>query len=162
MTAHASVLERWLDAATGVYGDKMAHRAPAGCDPFHNPIGHVLRVNLSLLVSELFGAMDPATVAKAFENIVAVRAVQDVTVEQALGFVYALRRIVRAEMPTADIVALDERIDTFSLAAFTQYLRCRERLLDLRLNERLRALGPTPLRMRGQSVDMPSCSGCPQ
>src|SRR5450631_849650 len=130
MTAHASILEQWLAAAFEAHGATMAQRAATERDPFRNPIGHVLRGNLSELVSQLVGTMDPSAIATAFENIVAVRAVQDVSVEQALGFVYALRRIVRTELPEADMIEMDQRIDSLSLAAFAQFLRCRERLSE--------------------------------
>lgn len=160
MTAHSSILEQWMDTAVETYGEKTGHRAATECDPFRNPIGHVLRVNLSALVSELIGTMDSSVIAAAFENIVAVRAVQDVSIEQALGFVYALRRIIRAELPNADIIEMDLRIDRLSLAAFAQYLRCRERLSDLRLNERLRELGPEPYRLRALQPEASNCTGC--
>ena len=148
MSAHAPVLEKWLACALETYGEKIAPWAGAEHDPFRNPVGYVLRVNMAAVVAELLGSMDPSAVATAFANIVAVRAVQGLSVEKALGFVYALRGIVRAELPGADIVELDQRIDRLSLAAFAQYLSCRERLLELRLNERLRALGGPPLRRR--------------
>ena len=146
MDARARLAEKWLASALEPHGMKIAQRAAADGDLYRNPVGYVLRSNMAALVSELLGAMDAEGVDAAFANIVAVRAVQDLSVEQALGFVYALREIVRAEMPDVDIAELDKRIDQFSLSAFAQYLRCREQLLELRFNERLRSFGGPPLR----------------
>ena len=159
MGPHASVLEKWLACALEAYGMKIAERALASSDPYRNPIRHVLQVNMATLVSELLGGMDPSTIDKAFTNIVAVRAVQGLTVAQALGFVFRLRDIVRTELPDADPVKLDERIDQFSLAAFAQYLACRERLSELRLNEQLRAFGGPPLRRRDASEPLRRTDG---
>ena len=150
MPARGSILERWLAGAVAVYGERIGERAANERDPFRNPIGHALRANLEVLVSELLGAMEPSAIAASFENIIALRAIQDLSVEQAIGFVYALRGIVRAELPDADVKEMDARIDRLSLVAFSQYLRCRERLWELRLNERLRALGPVPYRHRSR------------
>ncbi len=157
MTAHASILEQWLARAADVYGEKIAQRTTTERDPFRNPIGHALRVHLSVLVSELLGAMDASAIAAAFENVIALRAIQDLSVEQALGFVPALRSIVRGELPDADFAEMDARIDRLSLSAVAQYLRCRERLWELRLNERLRALGPEPYRLRSVHPSAPAC-----
>jgi hypothetical protein len=152
MGAHALVAEKWLACALASYGNKIAEHALANNDPYRNPIRHILQTNMTTLVSELFGGMDTPTIDKAFADIVAVRAVQGLTVVQALGFVFRLRDIVRAELPDADFVKLDERIDQFSLAAFAQFLACRERLSELRLNERLRAFGGPPLRRRDSKL----------
>jgi len=146
------MLDKWLAIALEAYGGVIAQRAATESDPFRNPIGHVLRANMTILLAELLGAMDPAAVEKAFADIIAVRAIQGLSVEQALGFVYALRGIVRAELPHTDTVELDARIDRLSLAAFTQYVRCRERLSELRFNERLRSLGAAPVGSRRPAI----------
>ena len=160
MEARARLVEKWLASALDPHGTKIAQRAAADDDPYRNPVGYVLRSNMAALVAELLGAMDAQAIDAAFANIVAVRAVQNLTVGQALGFVYALREVLRAEMPDADIAELDKRIDRFSLAAFAQYLQSRERLLELRLNERLRSFGGPPLR-RHHSAGAPHRAGAP-
>ena len=150
MPVRAAILEQWLAAAVGVYGDKVAPLVLTERDPFRNPVGHALRRHLGLLLSELLGDMDAAAIDASMEQIIAVRAVQELSVEQAVGFVHPLRGILHRELPTSDAAGLDERIDRLVLAAFAQFLRCRERLAELRLNEQLRALGPMPYRLRAR------------
>jgi hypothetical protein len=150
MTAPAAILEQWLLRAVEVYGEKVAPLAATERDPFRNPVGHTLRTHLGVLLSELQGSMDPSAIDASMEQIIAVRAIQDLSVEQALGFVYALRPILRRELPDRDAAELDARIDRLSLAAFAQFLKCRERLAELRLHEHLRSLGPVPYRLRSR------------
>jgi hypothetical protein len=150
MSASAAILEQWLARALGVYGEKVAPLAVAERDPFRNPVGHTLRTHLSRLLHELLGGMDPAVIDASMEQIIAVRAIQDLSVAQALGFVYELRSILRRELPERDAAETDARIDQLSLAAFAQFLKCRERLAELRLNEHLRSLGPVPYRLRSR------------
>ena len=150
MTASAAILEQWLARAVGVYGDKVAPLAVAERDPFRNPVGHTLRTHLSLLLHELLGDMDPAAIDASMEQIIAVRTIQDLSVEQAVGFVHELRGVLRHELPQRAAAELDARVDRLALAAFAQFLKCRERLAELRLNEHLRALGPVPFRLRSR------------
>ena len=146
MPAPDSVLERWLAAAAEVYGGLIAGHAVSERDPFRNPIGHALRINLAVLVREFFGVMDAAAVDAAFAEIMALRSIQDLPVERAVGFVFALRGIARDEAPETDSTEAETRIDRLALSAFRQYLACRERLAELKLNEQLRALGVARLR----------------
>lgn len=137
----ATVEERWLAAAAAAYGGLIAEHAMAGRDPFRNPIGHTLRKNLAALVREFFGSMDETAVDAAFAEIMALRSIQDLSVERAVGFVFTLRRIAREHSPQMRASEIDERIDRLALSAFRQYLACRERLGQLKLNEQLRAIG---------------------
>ena len=141
MSVPATVEERWLAAAAAAYGGLIAEHAMAGRDPFRNPIGHTLRKNLAALVREFFGSMDETAVDAAFAEIMALRSIQDLSVERAVGFVFTLRDIAREQAPQMQGVDADGRIDRLALSAFRQYLACRERLAELKLNEQLRAIG---------------------
>jgi hypothetical protein len=145
VSAPDSVLECWLAAAAEVYGGLIAEHAVGERDPFRNPIGHTLRLNLTVLVHEFFGSMDTAAVDAAFGEIMALRSIQDLSPERAVGFVFALRGIVR-ETPELDAAEAGARVDRLALSAFRQYLACRERLAELKLNEQLRAFGVARLR----------------
>ena len=141
MAALAIVEERWLAAAAAVYGGLIGKHAVTESDPFRNPIGHTLRRSLGALAREFFGPMDEAAIDAAFGEIMALRSIQDLSLERAVGFVFRLRGIAREEVPQMDAAEAEARIDRLALSAFAQYLACRERLAALRLNEQLRAIG---------------------
>ncbi len=146
MTVRATVEERWLGAAAAVYGGLIAAHAVGERDPFRNPIGHTLRRSVAALVEQFFGAMDEPAIDAAFAEIMALRSIQDLSLERAVGFVFALRGIAREEAPQMQAADVEARIDRMALAAFRQYLACRERLAELKLNEQLRAIGVSRLR----------------
>ena len=141
MGVPATVEERWLAAAAAVYGGLIAEHAVTERDPFRNPIGHTLRTNLAVLTRQFFGAMDETAIDAAFGEIMALRSIQDLSVERAIAFVFTLRGIAREEAPQMEAAEAEARVDRLSLSAFAQYLACRERLAGLRLNEQLRAIG---------------------
>jgi hypothetical protein len=151
MSASAAILEQWLASAVAAYGEGVAPLAAAERDPFRNPVGATLRRQLAALVDEVVGNMDAAAIDAALEPIIAVRAIQELTLPQAVGFVFALRGILRRELPRRDAAELDARIDALALSAFGQFVRRREQLAELRFNERVRALGPLPYRLRTQA-----------
>jgi hypothetical protein len=154
MTAPAALLEQWLACAVEVYGDQVAPLAMAERDPFRNPVGATLRRHLGLLLEQVLGDMDAAAIDASMEQIIAVRAIQDLSVGDAVGFVHALRGILRCGLPQRDAADVDARVDRLALAAFTQYLQRRERLAQLRLNEHLRSLGPVPYRLRSRPASV--------
>jgi len=148
MTASTAVLEQWLARAVEVYGEQIAPLAAAERDPFRNPIGTTLRRHLEVLLEQLLGPMDAAVVDASMEQIIAVRAIQDLSASAAVGFVFALRDILRHELPEQWGRETEGRIDRLALAAFEHYVRRREQLAQLRLQEQVRALGPLPYRLR--------------
>lgn len=150
----APILERWLAAAVAVYGGLLAEQAAVERDPFRNPVGHALRRNLAVVLREFLGAMDGAAIDTAFADIMSLRSIQDLSVERAVGFVFTLRSIAHAEVPQLEPAEIDARVDRLALSAFNQYLGCRERLAELKLNEQLRAMGVARRRTaRGSGAD---------
>lgn len=148
MSAQPAIVERWLGAALAVYGEALAASAAREADSFRNPVGSRLRAQIAQLTDELLGGMDGQVIERCFADIMAVRAVQDLTPERALEFVFAARRIVPEVAPRLAPADLEARIDRLALVAFTQYLGQRTRMAELRFEEHRRALGPLPYRLR--------------
>jgi len=146
-----AILERWFAQAVEAYGEPSVQFLGGEKDRFRNPVGHSLRENLAILVRELLGSMDAAKIQAALAEVIRLRAVQDLPVSQAAGFLFLLRPIVREAMPEADWLPLDGRIDQLALLAFEEYLRCRERLAEIRLNEGRRATGGAAWRSGARS-----------
>jgi len=148
MSPEPAIVERWLRAALAAYSESLAAAAAREPDPFRNPVGSRLRTQLAQLAGELLGGMDEQVIERCCAEIMAVRAVQDLTPERALEFVFAPRRIVPEVAPDHAPADLEARIDRLALAAFRQYLHQRTRLAELRYEEQRRALGPLPYRLR--------------
>jgi hypothetical protein len=141
-----AMLDRWFARAVECHSEETLRFLGAEKDPFRNPVGHTLRENLAVLLEQVLGGMEAEPAQAALENIVRIRAVQDLTASQALQFVFELRPILRQFPAEANQEVLDARIDQLALWAFEEYVRCRERLADLRISESRRGMGVAAAR----------------
>ena len=139
MSSRDPILERWIAETIQSYPPSAAPFLAGENDPFRNPVGHTLRESLTALFDELQGNMDPDRIAHALDAIIRIRAVQDLTASQAVGFVFLLKPILLELRPEHNPVLLDvllnDRIDQVALMAFDKYMQCREQLADIRVSE---------------------------
>jgi hypothetical protein len=160
-TTVTAIAEQWFSRAVDPYPEEARSFIVREKSPFRNPVGHTLRESLTVLARELLGGMDGARMGAALEEILRLRAVQDLSATQAVGFVFALRPILRDAVTDLDAAVLNDRIDQLALMAFDEYRRRREQLAELRARE---GLGYVPVRLRpapareSGGVGMPSTS----
>ena len=135
-----AVLERWFQAVLATYPEDTARFLASGADPFANPVGHTVREGLGRLYGRLVADAPASELSSAIDGIVRIRAVQEFTPSAAVGFVYALRGILREELVDVALepsgqAALDNGIDRLALMAFDVYMQCREKIFEIRVRE---------------------------
>ncbi len=130
----------------GLWYDRIVDRYPAETsrflrdqqDPFANPVGAVLREEVSPIVEGVCSNVDPAELEPALDRIIRVRAVQDMSASEAVGFVLDLKEIftdVASSSSAEERCEFDTRIDRLLLTAFDVYNRCRQQVYDIRVKE---------------------------
>jgi len=135
-----AVLDRWFKSVAATYPADTARFLAGVGDPFANPVGSTLREGLGRLLDGLAAEPSPADLAAAIDGIVRIRAVQELSPSVAVGFVYELRGILREELAAAalspaELSVLESGIDRMALAAFDVYMRCREKIFEIRVRE---------------------------
>jgi hypothetical protein len=134
---------QWFEDGLSDYSAE-AHAALSGRhDRFANPLAHSLRVGTRALFDALVEGADQTAVRPLLEEVVKMRAVQEMAPSHALGFVFRLKGLVRgAALPAlgdplvrSELEALEERIDRAALTAFDLYVEARERVMELRMDE---------------------------
>lgn len=144
-----AVLDRWFAETAEACSGDASRFLLSEKDRFRNPVGHVLKENLAVLLQELLGEMDPARTAAALGAIGRLHAVQDLTAEKAVGFIFFLRAIMRETAPQCDVERLDARIDQLALIAFEGYADSIRRMCEIRVGESRRAMAvPAALSQR--------------
>lgn len=139
----SALLERWFDIVLETYPSDSSGFLKKKNRQFTNPIGFTIFQGLEDLLDELLQEreMDVEKVSSVLENIVRIRAVQDVTPSRALIFIFRLKNVLREELgstgstPFEEIDALGSRIDSMALISFDLFMKCREKIYDLKANE---------------------------
>lgn len=139
MTSLETILEQWFAQAIESYPRLTAQFLAAERDAFRNPVGHTLRESMAVLLQELLGDMKASRISSALDGIVRIRAVQDFTPSQAVGFIFLLRSIVLGAGPPRPAM-VEARIDQLALMAFDHYMECREQIARVRANEAKRKM----------------------
>lgn len=138
-----AVARRWVEEVLATYPEDAAAIFNREQDPFANPIGASVRRGTRGLLSALLGDMDRDRIHEHLDDIIRVRAVQQISPSQALSFVFSLKPILREVLPEAaedprlgqELLDLESRVDRLALFAFDLYAACREEVSQLRINE---------------------------
>ena len=144
-----AIAERWLDRTLETYASRTAVFFKQTKDPFANPVGQALRSATKAIVDELCEAEFPLGSESAnrlcahLEDVIKIRSVQELNPSQALSFVLylkqAIREVLEEELRDPGLVVewmtFETRVDQLVLFAFDIYVKLREELFELRVNE---------------------------
>jgi hypothetical protein len=90
----AALVEEWFGATVASYPAQMAQFLRREADRFRNPAGHALRDNLGIVFDAVILSDDWDRAARALGDLLQLRAVQDFTPSEAVGFIPPLRDIL--------------------------------------------------------------------
>ncbi len=139
----SEIAERWFDDALSAYPPRTVDAWRRERDRFANPVGHALRVGTRAVLDALLDGPDAPAARRGLEEILRMRAVQEMTPSEAVRFVLRLKAVVRAELGPSledegvrrEMSDLEASIDDTALAAFDLYVENRARLMELRIEE---------------------------
>lgn len=140
----SAIVKKWFEAALASYHADARGPMRRVEAQFTNPVGFDLDQGLSGLFDAVLQEMLPDAVTTFLDAIVRIRAVQDLAPSEALAFLFRLKGIVREELGPEilagpgmqeELAALNGVIDELVLYAFDLYMRCREKLYDLKAQE---------------------------
>ncbi len=135
MSPRQPILEKWITETMASYPPAVVPFLAGESDPFRNPVGHSVRQSLTIMFEQLLGDMNGECLDPALDGIIRVRAVQELSPSEAIGFTFRLKAILRELAPEEDQIALADRVDRLALMAFDKYTQCREQLAEIRIKE---------------------------
>jgi hypothetical protein len=140
-----SVLQKWSDFVIDSYHADSRTFLKTHLDKFTNPVGASISEGLEGLYDGLAHGADFASeeFLKSLDRIVRVRAVQEFTPSQALGFIFLIKKAVRKSLAAElrepalaeELLTWESKIDRLALLSFDLYLQCRETIFEIRCNE---------------------------
>jgi len=133
------VAEHWLARTLATYPLRAGCRGGEPRDRFLDPAGYRFREAFPVLVDELLGELNIERVRAALEQVIRIRAVQDFTPSEAVGFVFFLKDVLRHDLPGVLTHRIEQRIDEMALIAFDLLERCRWKMDEIRAGEARRS-----------------------
>ena len=138
----ASVLKRWFDLIAENHPSATSPFS-RGNDEFANPEAHITARETDALYGELLqDCMDPTKVCISLDNILRIKAVQELSPGQAVSFIFLLKQAITEELGReieksrlGQWFEFEARIDKLASMAFDIYMQCREKIYQLRIKE---------------------------
>ena len=139
----STIVNRWLDQILDTYPDDTHKFLKKQKNQFANPVGYTLSEEIDRLYTELLQGIDSDRATSILDRIIRIRAIQDFSPSQAVGFILRLKEVIREKLETEiqenrlsdELILFESRIDDLILLAFEVYMRCREKLYEIRANE---------------------------
>jgi len=139
----SAIVQKWFDRIVSTYPVNSQKFIKDQKDRFANPVGSTIRQGIEGLYLQLLGEMDAETVTKYLDPVMRIQAVQDFFPSQALSFIPSLKGIVReglrGKIPemrlVEELLEFETRIDQLTLLAFDHYMKCREEIYAIRMQE---------------------------
>lgn len=138
-----AIVTKWFEAVINTYPPDTSAFLRSRKDRFANPVGSTLSRSLDSIFSLLVNGAEREAFVESVDAIVRIRAIQDFTPSQAVGFILSLKTIVRDVIGKSgsdskiqkELMRLDAQVDGLLLVAFDLYVSCRERIFELKANE---------------------------
>lgn len=138
-----ALLHRWLRVIFEPCGPGADIVAPAGSDRFTDPVGYTISNNASHLLDALIKGDDPEASRECMEKIIRIRAVQDLTKSQAVGFMADLKTVIRSQVLdeatkhglTEELDGLEKRIDRLGHMVDEIYIDMKRKIRELAIKE---------------------------
>lgn len=139
----AAVLERWRDLIVQTYPADASEFLKREKDRFNNPVGYAIARGTEGIYDALIEGSASNVLSSTVDSIIKIRAVQDFSPSRAVAFVFLLKKAIReqlvAEMRengfSEQLLTFESKIDELALLTFDSYMRCREKIHDIRVDE---------------------------
>ncbi len=137
------IVEEWIRRIQHTYPEETASFLEEEGNQFANPIGASINQSVWPLYDEIISGHDSDNLYKCLDYLIRVRAVQDFAPTAAVAVVNFLKDIIREKILDdiesqglfREYLSVERRIDNAMLAAFDIYMKCRERVWEIRHND---------------------------
>jgi hypothetical protein len=139
----SSIVQKWFDAIIDNYPDDSSHFLKKQKDQFLNPIGNTISRNIEGLFDEILHDAASEQIFPFLDDVIKIHAIQDFSPSKAVSFMSLLKPVVREALGSdiarhslsAELQSFEANIDNLTFLSFDIYMKCRERIFELRVNE---------------------------
>jgi hypothetical protein len=142
----SSIIKKWFDSIIEGYPADSSSFFKKQKNPFLNPVGQTISEGIAGLYDALLQDGGSERFFPFLDDIMKTRAVQDFTPSNAVSFIFLLKRAVREELGSEirkkqlsdELTSLESQIDSLALLSFDVYMKCRERIYEIKADESIR------------------------
>jgi len=162
LTRRSAIIKKWFYSLADTYQPETSKFLKLKKNRFSNPVGYIYSSETEILFDELVRGHDPDKISTCLEKIIKIRAIQDFSPSQAIGFLFALKSLIRDELSKElqeeqvlmEALKFEARLDELALTAFDLYMACREKVYRIKEKE-LRNNALQALQASGQVSGLP-------
>ncbi|NOZ25869.1 MAG: hypothetical protein GXO94_07280 [Nitrospirae bacterium] len=137
------ILKKWFDLILETYPSETSSFLKKHKNQFSNPVGHTISEGIEGLFEGLLEESGTDKISPFLDNIIRVRAIQEFTPSEAIGFIFLLKKVIREALQREirehqlhdELLSFDSRIDDLVRTSFDIYMKCREQIYEIRANE---------------------------
>lgn len=164
----SSIVRKWCDLVLQTYPAESQALFRKD-DQFGNPVGYTISDGIPAIFDAVVGDEDAEQATRQLDNILRIRAVQEFSPSQAVGFLFGLKGLIRQELGQSlydkhfvkQWAALEARIDRLALLGFDIYQKCRQQIYDIRVRD-VKRRSERLLQMAGLVYEIPDVVEEPQ
>jgi hypothetical protein len=139
----SSIVSKWIKLILDSYSIESSKFLNQEKNQFSNPVGNTISANSEGIFDEIVGSRDFEKIALQLTDLIKIRAIQNFSPSEAVGFVFILKRIIREELGKQitqekfldEIIEIESVIDKTALVAFDLYMQSREKVFQIRMSE---------------------------
>ena len=139
----SSIIDSWIQLIIETYPSKTSNFLKSQKDRFSNPVGYTISNSAEKIFEEIVNSRNIEKIKAVLNDIIKIRAVQDFSPSEAVGFIFSLKKVVRKELGQeviqgnilTELFEIESYIDDLALIAFNLFSDAREKIFNIRLSE---------------------------
>ncbi len=139
----SAIHEAWFDRIAKTYPKETARFFQRQKDRFANPVRHTFHSCSLQIFENLLAGKPKDSYYKPLEDILKIKAVQEFTPSQSVGFLFLFKSAIRETLKKDlnepalynELLEFESMVDGLSLIAFDIYMTCREQIYSIRATE---------------------------
>jgi len=156
----SAILDKWFNLILESYPPESSKFFKKEMDRFSNPVAHQITRGIEGIYDAISEGKDPGEIRPFLDEIIRIRAVQELSPSEAVSFFTLLKSVVREELknerakePSDELLRFDAKLDELTFMSFDVYMKCREKLFELKVNDVKNRVSGL-LRMSGLATEL--------
>ncbi|MGB9710357.1 MAG: RsbRD N-terminal domain-containing protein [Thermodesulfovibrio sp.] len=134
-----SIIEKSFNLTISTYPENTQAFFKEKKKQFTNPVGYTIYQGIQDIIDRLINDESLDSFILPLEEIIKIRAVQDFSPSQAVGFIFFIKKAVYEELSKEiapdKLLEFLSQIDSLALVAFDIFMKYREKIYDLKAKE---------------------------